>query len=107
MKRLTGEWVQKAEADMAAATALGKLLPAVRDAVCFHFQQAAESYLKALLQETGLPAPRTHDLDPLLQLLLPGHRSLRPLRRELKTLTRYAVEYRYPGVSANSRQVQT
>jgi HEPN domain-containing protein len=106
MKRLTTEWVSKAEADMATVGALSKAKPALHDVVCFHCQQAAEKYLKAMMQESGLPVPRIHSLDQLLLLLLPVDATLGPLRRGLKKLSRYAVEYRYPGASANARQVK-
>jgi HEPN domain-containing protein len=78
-----------------------------RDSVCFHCQQSAEKYLKALLQELGLAVPRTHDLDDLLDLLLPHDAHLKPLRRGLFSLTRHAVEYRYPGVRARTREMQS
>jgi HEPN domain-containing protein len=38
---------------------------------CFHCQQAAEKYLKALLVERSRPVPRTHILADLVDLLLP------------------------------------
>jgi len=41
------------------------------DTACFHGQQAIEKYLKALLTLSGVPAPRTHDLENLLTLLPP------------------------------------
>jgi HEPN domain-containing protein len=75
--------------------------------VCFHCQQAAEKYLKALLQERGAVVPRTHDLDRLLLSLLPQDAKLRPLRRGLRALTRYAVEYRYPYERATGRQMES
>jgi HEPN domain-containing protein len=75
--------------------------------VCFHSQQAVEKYFKALLHEMGLTVPRTHDLENLIDLLLPHDATLAPLRRSLKTLTQFAVEYRYPGISATARQAQT
>jgi HEPN domain-containing protein len=78
--------------------------PPVHDLVCFHCQQSAEKYLKALLQERGLVAPRTHDLLVLLDLLLPHEPTLQPLRRGLTSLTRYAVEFRYPIRRADSRK---
>jgi HEPN domain-containing protein len=106
MKRITSEWVGKAEADIATIGALRGAKPALHDVVCFHCQQAAEKYLKAMMQESGLPVPRIHNLDQLLVLLLPVDATLRPLRRGLKTLSRYAVEYRYPGTGANAKQVQ-
>ena len=72
MKRETGKWVQKAEADWKVAHKLGDERPPPRDIVCFHCQQAAEKYLKSLLQESGLVVPKTHELVTVLKLLLPG-----------------------------------
>ena len=72
--------------------------------MCFHCQQCAEKYLKALLEELGLPVPRTHILVALLPSLVPHHASLRSFRRALDFLTRYAVDTRYPGEAANKRQ---
>jgi HEPN domain-containing protein len=79
----------------------------VREAVCFHCQQAAEKYLKALLQELRLPVPRIHDLDRLLLALLTHDATLRPLRRGLIALTRYAVECRYPRFNPTTRQMRS
>ena len=80
--------------------------PPLHDLACFHCQQAAEKYLKALLQEWGLPVPRTHNLEDLLNLLLPHDATLRRLRRGLRYLSQFAVDYRYPGLQATRRQVQ-
>ena len=80
--------------------------PPPRNAACFHCQQAAEKYLKALLQELGLGVPRTHELEDLLDLLLPHDATLAPLRRSLRSLTPYAVNFRYPGVRATTRRMQ-
>jgi HEPN domain-containing protein len=77
-----------------------------RDAVGFHCQQAAEKYLKALLCELSLHIPRIHELDDLLILLLPHHRQLAALKRILVSLSRFAVDYRYPGISATTRQMR-
>lgn len=106
MKKLTKEWVAKAEADFRAADTLNRVRPPVHDARCFHCQQTAEKYLKALLEELGLTIPRTHNLEDLLSLLLPDHPSLRSLRRGLIFLTDFAVETRYPGETANKRQAE-
>ena len=73
MKKLTKEWVAKAEADFVVANELRQVQPPVYDARCFHCQQAAEKYLKALLVELGAAVPRTHNLDDLLALLLPHY----------------------------------
>jgi HEPN domain-containing protein len=76
----------------------------VHDGVCFHCQQCAEKYLKGLLEELGLPVPRTHNLDDVLNLLLPSHPELRSLSRGLIFLTDFAVDPRYPGKNAIKRQ---
>jgi HEPN domain-containing protein len=106
MKRTTREWVRKAEADYLAATKLARASIPLHDQSCFLFQQAAEKYLKALLQELGLTIPYTHILKDLLALLRPHHPALAPLRRGLTFLTRFAVGTRYPGDHATKRQVQ-
>ena len=107
MKRHTAQWVLKAEEDMEVARSLAEQAKPRRDAVCFHCQQSAEKYLKALLQELGKAVPRTHDLDDLLDLLLPHDATLKALRRGLSSVTRYAVEYRYPGLRARTRQMHS
>jgi HEPN domain-containing protein len=76
----------------------------VHDGVCFHCQQAAEKYLKALLQEQGHFIPRTHSLHQLLGLLVPFDGGLVPLRRGLRMLSRFAVDVRYPEFNATKRQ---
>jgi HEPN domain-containing protein len=105
MKRKTATWVRKAEEDWQAASELAARSPPLRDVVCFHCQQAAEKYLKALLQEKGAVVPKTHNLKDLLDLLVPFDSTLASLRRLLISLTRYAVEYRYPGVRATTRRM--
>jgi HEPN domain-containing protein len=67
----------------------------------------AEKYLKALLQELGAVVPKTHDLDDLLDLLLPHDATLQSLRRAARSLTRFAVDYRYPGARASTRQMES
>ena len=104
MKRLTREWVQKAESDLRAAHALAVGPRWPNDIVTFHCQQSAEKYLKALLQEAGQPVPKIHNLQSLQTQLLPLHPSLRPLRRGLTFLTRFAVDARYPGFPVSRRQ---
>jgi HEPN domain-containing protein len=76
------------------------------DGICFHCQQAAEKFLKAILQESSLDVPWTHELTDLLNLLLPHNPTLRSLRRGLDFLTRFAVNPRYPGFRASKNQAQ-
>jgi HEPN domain-containing protein len=74
------------------------------DEVCFHCQQSAEKYLKALLEELGQPVPRTHVVEDVLALLLAHHANLRTLGIGAKTLTPFAVATRYPGRNATKRE---
>lgn len=106
MKKQTAEWVDKAESDYQFATRNVRGADPFHDQRCFLCQQSAEKYLKALLEEQGLPIPRTHILRDLLALLSPHHPSLRAFRRGLKYLTRFAVGIRYPGQSASRRQTE-
>jgi HEPN domain-containing protein len=106
MKKVTRQWVRKAENDVAAARHLFKLKPLLSDEICFHCQQAIEKYLKSMLAELGMAIQKTHDLTILLLQLLPAEPILGTLRRGLKGVSRYAVEYRYPGSNTTSRQAR-
>jgi len=102
MKLLTNEWVQKAEGDFATAEReMDISVHANYDAVCFHAQQRAEKYLKACLQEADLPFRKTHDLSELLHSILSVHPQFESLQEDLNALSEFAVEYRYPGESAD------
>jgi len=69
MKPLTREWIKKADGDFAiAGRELRVRKSPVYDAVCFHAQQCAEKYLKALLQENERHIPKIHNLIELLKL---------------------------------------
>lgn len=76
----------------------------MHDLVSFCCQQAAEKYLKALLEEGGLTIPRTHDLDDLLNRLRSIHPQLGSLQRGCNYLIQFAVDARYPGFQATKRQ---
>lgn len=72
MRPSTREWVAKAEEDYLAAFDLARRRKRpLWSGVCFHAQQSAEKYLKARLEEAGLTVPRTHDLDVILNQILP------------------------------------
>ena len=102
MKRLTAEWIEKAEGDFHS---LQREVRARKypnyDAACFHAQQCAEKYLKGRLFEAGIEFQKTHDLVLLLDLVL----AVEPLwdihRGELSFISGFGVEFRYPGESAD------
>jgi len=96
-KNLVRQWTEKAEQDLLAAQ---RLLEAkdgnLNDAVCFHAQQSAEKYLKALLVNLDIEVPYTHDLRLLLELAGPKSR-LDLATLPVFGLNRYAIQARYPG----------
>ncbi len=107
MKPITGEWVDKAEADLAMARReIDALDKPNYHAVCFHTQQCAEKYLKACLQEADISFRKTHDLSELLDSTLSIDPTLESLRQDLNSLSAFAVEYRYPGESADLDEAQ-
>jgi HEPN domain-containing protein len=91
------EWVEKAENDLKnAAHTLLMNEDCPTDTVCYHAQQCAEKYLKALLVANNIPFPKTHDLEEL-HAIVP--RRYHPLLDgdEQSVLTDYATGARYPG----------
>ena len=104
MKAATSDWIEKAEGDYLAAKALARRrkIP-LHDQVCFHCQQSAEKFLKARLQEAGIPYPKTHDLEVLLKLALQVEPLWMAMRPALRSLVGFAVEFRYPGAFALER----
>jgi HEPN domain-containing protein len=90
-------WVEKAEEDFALArSALQRKKPLVTGA-CFHAQQCAEKYMKALLVFKSTDFPKTHDLLMLNNLCSQAGIFLEIDLKLLNTLTDYAVRTRYPG----------
>jgi len=102
MNPLTLEWVEKAEGDLVTARReLRALLSPNYDAICFHSQQVAEKYLKAVLQENSQIIPKTHQLMDLLALCMKVDNSYQFMHTDLIVLEGYAVRFRYPGQSAD------
>jgi HEPN domain-containing protein len=99
MKVETREWVRCAEEDFDVASSQfrRRTKKPTANAIGFHCQQCAEKYLKARLEEAGLPVPKVHNLSALLALLLPHHPLWAAFNSALLLLNNYAVKFRYPG----------
>lgn len=108
MKPSAREWIEKADADFFSA---GRECRARNrpnfDATCFFSQQCAEKYLKARLVEAAIAFQKTHDLECLLDMILPVEPMWGALRPLLTDLTAYAVAFRYPGESATRDMART
>jgi HEPN domain-containing protein len=98
MKASTREWIAKAEEDFAVANTLARprKLP-LWSPLCFHAQQCVEKYLKARLNEASVQFLKTHDLEQLLNQVLPIEPLWAAFRPALKNLSAAAVVPRYPG----------
>ena len=102
MKRITAEWVGKAEGDFSVLEREIKVEDNPNyDAVCFHGQQCAEKYLKARLCEVEMSFRRTHDLVVLLDNVLSVEPGWEVFRESLAYLSDFAISFRYPGESAD------
>jgi HEPN domain-containing protein len=90
-------WVTRAEEDFALARAALRRKQPLASGACFHAQQCAEKYMKALLLSQGANFPKTHDLLLLNNLCSANSILLEIDPKHLNTLTDYAVRTRYPG----------
>ena len=108
MNPAVAEWISKAEGDFLTA---GRELRARKspnyDAVCFHAQQCAEKYLKAVLQENDKTIPKIHNLIELMLLCEKIDSTFEMLRADLVTMERFSVGVRYPGEMAEKEDAQS
>lgn len=90
-------WVKKAEDDFRSAEYLSSMDEDTPfEVICFHAQQCAEKYIKALLLWLKIDFPKTHDLMILIRLI-PTEFALAINMEELAPLNRCSIEPRYPG----------
>jgi HEPN domain-containing protein len=95
--KLVKQWIQKAEEDFRTADYLLTLKEdCPLNPVCFHSQQCAEKYIKALLIYCSIQFPKSHDVVELLNLVPENYRPDLPIY-DLAIINRYAVDTRYPG----------
>ncbi len=82
---------------MRSAEALVSQDPPLLYPACFHAQQAAEKYHKALLTRRQIEFPRTHSIGELVNLVKTVDQELALGLVPAAALTPYGVEVRYPG----------
>jgi HEPN domain-containing protein len=93
--KLVQEWLQKADEDLGFAASIIEDSPFYAQ-ICFHFQQAAEKYLKAVVVADDLEFQKIHDLVTLLKSCLDRRPELVRLMPECKLLSRFYIDTRYP-----------
>ena len=100
-RKIIEEWIAKAEQDYDALKILSRQRKhRVFDTICFHAQQCAEKYLKALIVFHRVSLPKIHDLGKLADLLQPFEPSIGLMTDLYERLSPYGVEFRYPGEEA-------
>ena len=96
-REIYGKWIRRADEDLAVAEQLLADEVPYFGAIGFHSQQAAEKYLKAFLVWRQVEFPKTHDLGQLLLLVATRDTPLSESLREIRVLTDYGVDTRYPA----------
>lgn len=95
-KKIVEEWLEKAGEDLGYATSsLDDELEFFAQ-ICFHFQQAAEKYLKAYIVCHTLEFKKIHDLLELLEICCGHDPNLNDLKESCVFLNRFYVTTRYP-----------
>ena len=91
------DWAENAEEDLIMAkSALRRSKPHTTSS-CFHSQQCAEKYFKAILVSQDIAFPKTHDLLILNTLCVDAGIFTCFTKEDLGRLSGYAVHIRYPG----------
>ncbi|MBU1628144.1 HEPN domain-containing protein [bacterium] len=94
--KIIKEWIEKAEEDFGFALVN---LSDERDfyaQICFHFQQAAEKYLKAYVVAAELKFEKIHDLVRLLGICKEKDVSFDSLEEDCRFLSIFYIDTRYP-----------
>ena len=94
-------WMTKGDRDLGVVRIVLAESKEYSDLVCYHCQQAAEKYLKALQLHFGQPVKKTHLLEMLLDLLSPHVPMDDEVYEKALMLQEYAVGIRYPNPFAD------
>lgn len=93
---LVKRWIQKADEDFGYAALSLKEEFTFFPQICWHFQQAAEKYLKAYIVAYDLEFRKIHDLAALLHICEKYNPAFSALQEQCTYLQKYYVESRYP-----------
>ncbi len=100
-------WLAKADEDYGAALELARKRKNLHtDVICFLAQQSAEKYLKAFLVRHKIEFRKTHDLRELRTECARIDNAFDLVADSLLTLNFYAVDFRYPGLTATEEEAR-
>ena len=94
-KKQAEEWFIKGQHDIETAQLLHDA-QGHTDSIAYHIHQAIEKYLKGYLVLNGKKPPRIHELDALLNHIVPFDNSLAKFLDLCEKASRYYIEARYP-----------
>ena len=95
--KIVKEWLAQAEEDFEFALASLKKQDKFFSRICFHFQQAAEKYLKAFIVAHDLPFKKIHDLTELVKICQQKDKTFKELLENAQFLTDFYIDTRYPA----------
>ena len=96
-KKVIQEWLGKADEDFNfACRNVEDEENTFYAQICFHFQQAAEKYLKAYIVAHELTFKKIHDLPELVKICRGDNDSFSELEEESNFLTDFYIDTRYP-----------
>jgi HEPN domain-containing protein len=95
LPEIAKEWIEKAEEDYGFACASIESTNYFAQ-VCFHFQQAAEKYLKAFIVTHELEFRAIHNLLELLEICKQNEPDIEELEQACRFLNPFYIDTRYP-----------
>jgi len=94
-EEIAQEWIDRAEEDFGFASSSVKLENYFAQ-ICFHFQQAAEKYLKAFIIAHDLEFRPVHNLLELLAICEGKDSSIAEIEEACRYLNPFYIDTRYP-----------
>jgi HEPN domain-containing protein len=94
-KEVVKEWIDKAEEDFGFASISIEYTDYFAQ-ICFHFQQAAEKYLKAFIIANKLEFRSIHNLLELLEICREKKSSIAEIEEDCRYLNPFYIDTRYP-----------
>ena len=106
MNPLTLEWIETAESNYASARHFHQEQKSMYDIICFQSQECISKYLKAWLQENDVRFTKTHDLEKLLDLIVPIIPDWRVWHTHFSVFSEDAIDFLYPGKYATAKDAE-
>ncbi len=91
------DWIKYADEDLKLGNTLLEEHDEFYAAICFHFQQAGEKYLKAFIIKNNLVFEKIHDLRKINEICKNFDSEFQELKENADYLTDFYTDTRYPA----------